>query len=159
MTLSYDFIKQYLLSCYFLQFTLSGLLNVIDGLWSSSGDGRIIVFTTNHKDQLDRLDPALFRSGRMDMHVNMSYCTMYGFKQLGSTYIDINGDLWSTGAFRDSGAGVGAGAGAGAGSELGNFWKRWVRVRQDSTIKKLLKIFLQYMFNILLSILLLFHII
>ena len=42
--------------------------------------------------------------------------------------------LWSTGAFRDSGAGAGAG--------LGNFWKRWVRVRQDSAIKKLLKIFL-----------------
>ena len=40
----------------------------------------------------------------------------------------------STGAFRDSGAGAGAG--------LGNFWKRWVRVRQDSAIKKLLKIFL-----------------
>ena len=60
---------------------------------------------------------------------------------------------WSTGAFRDSGAGAGAGAG------LGNFWKRWVRVRQDSAIKKLLKIFLQYMFNILLSILLVFHII
>ena len=61
--------------------------------------------------------------------------------------------LWSTGAFRDSGAGAGAGAG------LGNFWKKWVRVRQDSAIKKLLKIFLQYMFNILLSILLVFHII
>jgi len=67
-------------------------LNVIDGIWSSSGGGRIIVFTTNHEDQLDRLDPALFRPGRMDMHVNMSYCTMYGFKQLASTYLDINGD-------------------------------------------------------------------
>ena len=42
--------------------------------------------------------------------------------------------LCSTGAFRDSGAGAGA--------ELDNFWKRWVRVRRDSAIKKLLKIFL-----------------
>ena len=123
------------------QFTLSGLLNIIDGLWSSCGDERIIVFTTNHKDPLD---PALLRPGRMDMHLHMSYCTMDGFKLLAS-------NLWSTGAFRDSGAGADA--------RLGNFWKKWVRVRQDSAIKKLLKIFLQYMFNILLSILLLFHII
>ena len=44
--------------------------------------------------------------------------------------------LCSMGGFRDSGAGAGAGA------ELDNFWKRWVRVRRDSAIKKLLKIFL-----------------
>ncbi|KAM0970368.1 hypothetical protein COP2_018833 [Malus domestica] len=37
-----------------------GLLNFIDGLWSSFGDERIIVFTTNKKD---RLDPALLRPG------------------------------------------------------------------------------------------------
>nr|POF26696.1 aaa-atpase [Quercus suber] len=40
----------------FDSFTLSGLLNVIDGLWSNNGDGRIIEFTTNHKDQLDQLE-------------------------------------------------------------------------------------------------------
>ena len=73
----------------FFQFTLSGLLNIIDGLWSSSGDERIIVFTTNHKD---RIDPALLRPGRMDLHVHMSYCTMDGFKLLASNYLDINGD-------------------------------------------------------------------
>ncbi|KAI5319627.1 hypothetical protein L3X38_039335 [Prunus dulcis] len=55
--------------------TLSGLLNFIDGLWSSCGDERIIVFTTNHKD---RLDPALLRSGRMDVHIHLSYCTTSG---------------------------------------------------------------------------------
>ncbi|KAK7819645.1 aaa-atpase [Quercus suber] len=70
-------------------FTLSGLLNIIDGLWSSCGDERIIVFTTNHKD---RLDPALLRPGRMDLHVHMSYCTMDGFKLLASNYLNINGD-------------------------------------------------------------------
>ncbi|PWA38909.1 AAA+ ATPase domain-containing protein [Artemisia annua] len=32
---------------------------------------RIFVFTTNH---IEKLDPALLRSGRMDMHVFMSYC-------------------------------------------------------------------------------------
>ncbi|KAI6671428.1 hypothetical protein NL676_006313 [Syzygium grande] len=38
------------------ELTLSGFLNFIDGLWSSCGDERIIVFTTNHKE---KLDPAL----------------------------------------------------------------------------------------------------
>ncbi|XP_024184089.1 AAA-ATPase At2g18193 isoform X1 [Rosa chinensis] len=68
------------------QFTLSGLLNFIDGLWSSSGDGRIIVFTTNHKD---KLDPALLRPGRMDVHIHMSYCTASGFRILASNYLGI----------------------------------------------------------------------
>ncbi|KAK8673243.1 hypothetical protein V6N13_111592 [Hibiscus sabdariffa] len=71
------------------QFTLSGLLNFIDGLWSSCGDERIIVLTTNHKD---RLDPALLRPGRMDLHINMSYCTMQAFRVLASNYIGIEGD-------------------------------------------------------------------
>ncbi|KAL2497754.1 P-loop containing nucleoside triphosphate hydrolase superfamily protein [Abeliophyllum distichum] len=34
-----------------LKFTLSGLLNFIDGLWSSCGDERIIVFTTNKREK------------------------------------------------------------------------------------------------------------
>ncbi|KAI7996643.1 Protein HYPER-SENSITIVITY-RELATED 4 [Camellia lanceoleosa] len=69
------------------QLTLSGLLNFIDGLWSSCGDERIIVFTTNHKD---RLDPALLRPGRMDMHIHMSYCTPSGFKILATNYLGLN---------------------------------------------------------------------
>ncbi|KAJ9709788.1 hypothetical protein PVL29_001312 [Vitis rotundifolia] len=69
-----------------LQLTLSGLLNFIDGLWSSCGDERIIVLTTNHKE---RLDPALLRPGRMDMHIHMSYCTPCGFKTLASNYLGI----------------------------------------------------------------------
>ncbi|KAK8625600.1 hypothetical protein V6N13_090466 [Hibiscus sabdariffa] len=67
--------------------TLSGLLNFIDGLWSSCGDERILVFTTNHKD---KLDPALLRPGRMDMHVHMSYCTSSGFRVLASNYLCID---------------------------------------------------------------------
>ncbi|XP_061999577.1 AAA-ATPase At2g18193-like [Rosa rugosa] len=67
--------------------TLSGLLNFIDGLWSSCGDERIIVFTTNHKD---RLDPALLRPGRMDVHIHMSYCTAKGFDILASNYLGIH---------------------------------------------------------------------
>ncbi|XP_038879822.1 AAA-ATPase At3g50940-like [Benincasa hispida] len=69
-----------------IQLTLSGLLNFIDGLWSSCGDERIIIFTTNNKD---RLDPALLRPGRMDMHIHMSYCTFHGFKLLAANYLQI----------------------------------------------------------------------
>lgn len=68
--------------------TLSGILNFIDGLWSSFGDERIIVFTTNHKE---RLDPALLRPGRMDVHINMSYCTGLGFRTLVSNYLGLDG--------------------------------------------------------------------
>ncbi|KAG9459253.1 hypothetical protein H6P81_003761 [Aristolochia fimbriata] len=66
--------------------TLSGLLNFIDGLWSSCGNERIIIFTTNHKE---KLDPALLRPGRMDMHIHMSYCTPAGFKILANNYLGI----------------------------------------------------------------------
>ncbi|KAL1810158.1 hypothetical protein DCAR_0729829 [Daucus carota subsp. sativus] len=66
--------------------TLSGFLNFIDGLWSSCGDERIIIFTTNHKE---KLDPALLRPGRMDMHIHMSYCTPCGFRLLASNYLGV----------------------------------------------------------------------
>ncbi|KAG9459254.1 hypothetical protein H6P81_003762 [Aristolochia fimbriata] len=68
------------------QVTLSGLLNFIDGLWSSCGDERIIIFTTNHKE---KLDPALLRPGRMDMHIHMSYCSPEAFKVLAKNYLGV----------------------------------------------------------------------
>ncbi|KAK3125171.1 hypothetical protein QOZ80_7BG0601200 [Eleusine coracana subsp. coracana] len=67
--------------------TLSGLLNFIDGLWSTCGEERIIVFTTNYKD---RLDTALLRPGRMDMHVYMGYCCWEAFKTLAWNYFLVN---------------------------------------------------------------------
>ena len=67
--------------------TLSGLLNFIDGLWSTSGEERIIIFTTNYKD---RLDPALLRPGRMDMHVHMGYCGWEAFKTLSRNYFLVD---------------------------------------------------------------------
>ncbi|XVF17940.1 hypothetical protein REPUB_Repub10bG0168200 [Reevesia pubescens] len=73
------------------QLTLSGLLNFIDGLWSSCGDERIIVLTTNHKQ---RLDPALLRPGRMDVNINLSCCTMQAFRILAPNYLGIKVDHW-----------------------------------------------------------------
>lgn len=66
--------------------TLSGILNFTDGLWSCCGGERIIIFTTNHKD---RLDPALLRPGRMDMHIHLSFCTFPAFKCLAFNYLQI----------------------------------------------------------------------
>jgi len=45
--------------------TLSGLLNVIDGIVAS--DGRILIMTTNHPDNLDA---ALVRPGRVDVRLS-----------------------------------------------------------------------------------------
>lgn len=71
--------------------TLSGLLNFTDGLWSCCGSERIFVFTTNH---IDKLDPALLRSGRMDMHIFMSYCSFPALKILLNNYLGYEeGDL------------------------------------------------------------------
>jgi chaperone BCS1 len=67
--------------------TLSGLLNAVDGLWSACGGERIIVFTTNH---VERLDPALIRRGRMDKHVEMSYCCFQAFRILARNYHGID---------------------------------------------------------------------
>eukprot|EP00250_Pteridium_aquilinum_P004051 c14297_g1_i1 orf=145-1575(-) len=69
------------------QVTLSGLLNFTDGLWSCCGSERIFVFTTNH---IEKLDPALLRSGRMDMHIHMSYCSFEAFKVLARNYLDLD---------------------------------------------------------------------
>ena len=50
--------------------TFSGLLNAIDGV--ASGEGRILMMTTNH---LDRLDKALIRPGRADVKINFGNAT------------------------------------------------------------------------------------
>ncbi|XP_059651777.1 AAA-ATPase At4g30250-like [Cornus florida] len=66
--------------------TLSGLLNFTDGLWSCCGEERIIVFTTNHRDNVD---PALVRCGRMDVHVSLGTCGMHAFKALVMNYLGV----------------------------------------------------------------------
>ena len=48
--------------------TLSGMLNAIDGVFSS--DGRILIGTTNH---VEKLDPALLRPGRFDLKEVIDY--------------------------------------------------------------------------------------
>lgn len=69
--------------------TLSGLLNVIDGV--AATEGRILVMTTNHAE---KLDPALLRPGRVDMTINFGYTSEADIKELfTSIYVTLEGDL------------------------------------------------------------------
>ncbi|KAL4960912.1 BCS1 and AAA domain-containing protein [Aspergillus stella-maris] len=69
--------------------SLSGLLNVIDGV--AACEGRILVMTTNHPE---KLDPALVRPGRIDMTIAFGYSTASDIKELFSAiYSTLEGDL------------------------------------------------------------------
>ncbi|KAF1838391.1 P-loop containing nucleoside triphosphate hydrolase protein, partial [Decorospora gaudefroyi] len=50
--------------------TLSGLLNVIDGV--NASEGRLLILTTNHPE---KLDPALYRAGRIERIFEISYAS------------------------------------------------------------------------------------
>jgi len=61
----------------------------MDGLCSSGGEERIVIFTTNHKEKIDH---ALLRPGRMDMHIHLSFLKGKAFRVLASNYLGIEGD-------------------------------------------------------------------
>ncbi|XP_073011076.1 AAA-ATPase At3g50940-like [Typha latifolia] len=67
--------------------SLSGVLNFVDGLWSSCVGERLMVFTTNHPE---RLDSALLRPGRMDRKIELGYCGAAAFRMLAKNYLDID---------------------------------------------------------------------
>ncbi|KAA8540076.1 hypothetical protein F0562_026768 [Nyssa sinensis] len=46
--------------------SLSGILNFMDGILSSCGEERVMIFTMNCKDQID---PTVLRPGRIDVHI------------------------------------------------------------------------------------------
>lgn len=63
--------------------TLSGLLNSIDGPFTT--DGRILVMTTNHPEVLDK---ALIRAGRIDRKFLFDYCNKSQIKELFQMFFD-----------------------------------------------------------------------
>ncbi|RAH81891.1 hypothetical protein BO86DRAFT_389185 [Aspergillus japonicus CBS 114.51] len=71
--------------------SLSGLLNVIDGVAAS--EGRILIMTTNHPE---KLDAALLRPGRVDMSIGFGYAQSHDVEELfASIYSMLEGDLRS----------------------------------------------------------------
>ncbi|KAA8648374.1 hypothetical protein EYZ11_007324 [Aspergillus tanneri] len=69
--------------------SLSGLLNVIDGVAAS--EGRILVMTTNHPE---KLDSALLRPGRVDMSVEFRYAEPNDIQDLFSAiYSSLEGEV------------------------------------------------------------------
>lgn len=78
--------------------TLSGLLNVLDGVLSS--DGRITILTTNYPE---RLDEALIRPGRVDIHSKFELCKHNEMRRLFQRFYpahaelaDVFANLWFT---------------------------------------------------------------
>ncbi|RAL13480.1 BCS1 and AAA domain-containing protein [Aspergillus homomorphus CBS 101889] len=72
--------------------SLSGLLNVIDGV--AATEGRILIMTTNHPE---KLDAALLRPGRVDMSIGFGYAQSHDVEELfASIYSMLEGDLRST---------------------------------------------------------------
>ncbi|PON93615.1 LOW QUALITY PROTEIN: Spastin [Trema orientale] len=65
--------------------TLSGLLNFIDGIWSSCGSERLIVFTTNH---VEKLDPALIRRVGWTSILSFPIAALKGSKFLPRTILE-----------------------------------------------------------------------
>ncbi|CAG8728467.1 11189_t:CDS:2, partial [Funneliformis caledonium] len=59
------------------RFSLSTFLGYLDG--HILAEGNIIIMTTNH---VEFLDPACIRPGRMDVHLELGYCTHYQIKKM-----------------------------------------------------------------------------
>lgn len=63
--------------------TLSGLLNVLDGVFSR--DGRILVMTTNHPE---KADPALLRPGRADRREKIGLLDVFAITAMAELFFD-----------------------------------------------------------------------
>ncbi|MCD7459255.1 hypothetical protein HAX54_040455 [Datura stramonium] len=66
--------------------SLSAILNFMDGIFSCCGDERLMIFTTNSKDQID---PTVLRPGRIDHHIHFPLCDFNAFKSLASSHLGL----------------------------------------------------------------------
>ncbi|GJN09322.1 hypothetical protein PR202_ga27321 [Eleusine coracana subsp. coracana] len=67
------------------------MLSFMDGLSSSCGEERVMVFTmtTNGDDDKGTKDPAVLRPGRLDVHIKFTLCDFQGFKAMASNYLGL----------------------------------------------------------------------
>ncbi|WP_306116992.1 MULTISPECIES: AAA family ATPase [unclassified Roseovarius] len=70
--------------------SFSGLLNAIDGV--AAQEGRALVMTTNHKE---KLDPALIRPGRADVHTELGMVNAATARRLFERFFPGEDDLAS----------------------------------------------------------------
>ncbi|KAG6524685.1 hypothetical protein ZIOFF_014620 [Zingiber officinale] len=66
--------------------SLSGLLNFMDGIWSSCVGEKLMIFTTNHPE---RLNETLLQTGRMHWKIHLSYCGPLAFRILTGNYLEV----------------------------------------------------------------------
>ncbi|KAL9675543.1 hypothetical protein QQ045_003745 [Rhodiola kirilowii] len=66
--------------------SLTGLLNFMDGLASSCGEERVMVFTVNSKESIDQ---SVLRPGRIDVHIHFPLCDFSSFKTLASSHLGL----------------------------------------------------------------------
>ena len=71
--------------------SFSGLLNAIDGV--AAQEGRALVMTTNHKE---KLDPALIRPGRADVHTELGFVGAATARRLFERFFPGERDLAET---------------------------------------------------------------
>ncbi|KAJ1544239.1 hypothetical protein HK405_008796 [Cladochytrium tenue] len=71
---------------FFSGFTLSALLNCLDG--HMMNENIIVIMTSNHPEVLDA---ALIRPGRIDLHLELGYCTQHQIQRMYASVIDPTG--------------------------------------------------------------------
>ncbi|KAL6581570.1 hypothetical protein OROMI_007493 [Orobanche minor] len=66
--------------------SLSGILNFMDGIFSSCGDERLMVFTANSKENVCA---CALRPGRVDVHVYFPLCDFNAFRNLANSHLGL----------------------------------------------------------------------
>ncbi|KAH6640545.1 BCS1 N terminal-domain-containing protein [Chaetomium tenue] len=94
--------------------SLSGLLNILDGV--ASQEGRVLIMTTNH---IEKLDKALIRPGRVDMIVKFDRADASMTSQIfKAIYAPLEGDDAPTPGSREAAGTAAADAGVGTSRAL-----------------------------------------
>ncbi|XP_075492427.1 AAA-ATPase At2g46620-like [Primulina tabacum] len=66
--------------------SLSGILNFMDGVISSCGEERVMIFTMNSKENIDA---SFLRPGRIDVHIYFPLCDFTAFKSLANSHLGL----------------------------------------------------------------------